>query len=417
MSVSFMDTPVMPKITKKTIDALLSQPGYHFLGEPSGFGVRVTPTGAMFFQQGRIKGSRKVIRVSLGKLGSITHHQARELALRTLGDFAKGIDPNAVAKESLRQERIVQSRRSATLRFVLENYLADRSSLKESTKRGYLKILNRCVSDWMDRPITEISKDMIERRFKDLGNTGLKRRSSDWNGKAQANQVMRILRALFNYAQHKFDDSDLQISINPVSRISQIKAWNKIPRRQTVLKAHELKPWHDAVETLENMIVRNYLKLLLFTGLRKEEASALQWKDIDFKSATLTVTDTKNGSVHTLPLTPHVSNFLLEIKKESSSTFVFPGDGASGHLVDPRKPMMEVTRKTGIEFTCHDLRRTFATVAEALDIQGYPLKRLLNHSTSNDVTAGYIVSDIERLRVPMERITNFILSKVETSEC
>ena len=54
-------------------------------------------------------------------------------------------------------------------------------------------------------------------------------------------------------------------------------------------------------------------------------------------------------------------------------------------------------------------RRTFITIAESLDIPAYALKRLLNHKMTNDVTAGYIVADVERLRKPMQLITDFIL--------
>ena len=61
-------------------------------------------------------------------------------------------------------------------------------------------------------------------------------------------------------------------------------------------------------------------------------------------------------------------------------------------------------------FTLHDLRRTFITIAESLDIPGYALKRLMNHKDPNDVTAGYIVSDVERLRGPMQRITEFLVA-------
>lgn len=46
----------------------------------------------------------------------------------------------------------------------------------------------------------------------------------------------------------------------------------------------------------------------------------------------------------------------------------------------------------------HDLRRTFITIAESLDISAYALKRLLNHKMNNDVTAGHIIIDAERLR-------------------
>ena len=57
----------------------------------------------------------------------------------------------------------------------------------------------------------------------------------------------------------------------------------------------------------------------------------------------------------------------------------------------------------------HDLRRTFITIAESLDIPAYSLKRLLNHKMRNDITAGYIITDVERLRRPMQQITDYIL--------
>ena len=33
----------------------------------------------------------------------------------------------------------------------------------------------------------------------------------------------------------------------------------------------------------------------------------------------------------------------------------------------------------------------------------------MNHKMSNDVTAGYIIVDVERLRKPMQLITDYIL--------
>lgn len=39
----------------------------------------------------------------------------------------------------------------------------------------------------------------------------------------------------------------------------------------------------------------------------------------------------------------------------------------------------------------------------------YALKRLLNHKMTSDVTAGYVVMDVERLRKPMQMITDYIL--------
>lgn len=56
--------------------------------------------------------------------------------------------------------------------------------------------------------------------------------------------------------------------------------------------------------------MRDYLLLLLFTGLRREEAARLRWTDVDLKARTLTVPDSKNGSPHTIPLAPCVADLL-----------------------------------------------------------------------------------------------------------
>jgi integrase len=63
----------------------------------------------------------------------------------------------------------------------------------------------------------------------------------------------------------------------------------------------------------------------------------------------------------------------------------------------------------GLTFMLHDLRRTFITIAESLDISYAALKRLLNHSDGNDVTGGYLQITTDRLRDPMERISTKLM--------
>ena len=75
-----------------------------------------------------------------------------------------------------------------------------------------------------------------------------------------------------------------------------------------------------------------------------------------------------------------------------------------------------MVNKSGVSFTVHDLRRTLITIAESLDIAAYALKRLLNHKMTNDVTAGYIITDVERLRAPMQKITDYMLSCIGLKE-
>ena len=96
-------------------------------------------------------------------------------------------------------------------------------------------------------------------------------------------------------------------------------------------------------------------------------------------------------------------------KAAANSDYVFSGDGKSGYLIEPRRQVQKVIQLSEVSFTLHDLRRTFITIAESLDISAYALKRLVNHKMSNDVTAGYIVSDVERLRKPMEQVSAQLL--------
>ena len=144
-------------------------------------------------------------------------------------------------------------------------------------------------------------------------------------------------------------------------------------------------------------VVRDYLLFILLTGCRREEAAALRWSEVDLTGRAVTFLDTKNGTDFRLPLSDYLVDLLIWRKRAAQSAFVFAGEGGTGHLVEPRRQMAKVVAMSGIEFTLHDLRRTFATIAESLDLSAYALKRLLNHKSGSDVTAGYIVPDAERL--------------------
>ncbi len=119
-----------------------------------------------------------------------------------------------------------------------------------------------------------------------------------------ANLAMRLLRALFNFAAGQYEDTQGKslITENPVKRLSQTRAWYRIERRQSFIKAHELAPWYEGVQQLQSDVLRDYLLLILFTGLRRQEAATLRWDHVDLGAKTLTVLDTKNHESHTLPL-------------------------------------------------------------------------------------------------------------------
>lgn len=121
------------------------------------------------------------------------------------------------------------------------------------------------------------------------------------------------------------------------------------------------------------------------------------------------IEDTKNHSNHTLLLTDFLYELLLKRKPKAKIKYVFPNENDTGQMTDPKKQIARVVKESGVDISTHDLRRTFITIAESLDISAYALKRLLNHKMNNDVTAGYIITDVERLRVPRQKITDYVL--------
>lgn len=358
-----------------------------------GFGVRVTSGGTKaFFVEKLVK--RKLCRITLGRYPELTAEMARNKALETLGQIATGHDPLAEKRASKMKEM--------SLNDVFADYLKTRKTLKPSTLTNYQQILNKAFSPWLNKPILSISKDKISLYHAKLGKE---------HGEAYANLSMRILRALFNFAMGQYEDAQGRSLIleNPVRRLSQTRAWYRIERRQTCIKPHELKAWYDGVQLVQNEVLRDYLLLVLLTGLRRQEAATLQWSNVDLTAKTLTILKTKNNETHTLPLSDFLFTLLQNRHQQKSNAYVFPGTGAAGHIIEPRKQMTHVTNASGIPFTVHDLRRTFITIAESLDISAYALKRLLNHKMTNDVTAGYIITDVERLRKPMQQITDYFL--------
>ncbi|MEO6563433.1 MAG: integrase family protein [Nitrosospira sp.] len=403
----------MPKLTKSVVDALpYPETGQTFYrdSEIKGFGLRVGTASKVYIAEGKV--NNKTVRVTIGRHGIFTAEQARQQAKNILGMVARGINPNDVDK--------AKRARGVTLSEVFQAYLKARSSLKPRTIYDYKRLMGTYLADWQNKPLIDISKDMIERKHRELGE----------RSPAQANLTMRFVRALFNFALGQYEDSagNPIIADNPIKRLSQTRSWYRVDRRHTVIKAHDLPVWFKAVNNLTNdpvgpnrELIRDYLLLLLFTGLRREEGLSLTWQQVDLKAKTLTLPDPKNRQPHVLPLSDFLYRMLARRYAETGklSSFVFPGDGIKGYLNEPAKQMKRVTAESGVTFTLHDLRRTFITVAESLDISAYAVKRLANHKMVNDVTAGYIIGDVERLRAPMQRITDFLIeaSQKDSASC
>jgi len=395
--------PTRVKLTKRIVDAApipAAEPLFLRDSHLLGFALRITKNGVKSYVfERRIEGRTR--RTTIARYGDLTVEQARKNALTLAGQVASGVNPIAEAQ----RVRL----RAVTLDQAFRDFLSARKHLRPHTVYDYERLLKVALKDWASQPLRAISRNMVQERHRELGES----RSPSY-----ANLSMRFLRAVFNFAIAHYEDDrgEPVFTDNPVTRLNQTRAWYRFERRQTVIKAHQLPAWFAALDALRqsaedpNAVGADYLDLLIHTGLRKTEALTLRWSDVDLADATLLIRDTKNREPLQLPLSAPVRAMLERRKATAASIFVFPGEGASGHMIEPRRTVQSVVRSSGVSFCLHDLRRTFITIAESLDVSPYAIKRLVNHKMRNDVTSGYIVSDIERLRLPAERIAEFLQS-------
>lgn len=391
---------------KTTIEALeLPAKGQslHFFNAPSGFGLRITPKGTRtFFLQYRAHG--KEHRINIGRYGTITVQQAQKEAQRLCGIVSSGGDPKAEREAAAQAVRRADAEKQWTLGRAVDRYLEERQ-LKESTIKDMKRALAG-MDDWKRKPLQDITPTMVKQRHAKLSKAS----------QARANLAMRYLRAVINLSMADAQAEGFTLlGSNPVDTLSHRKAWNTVRRRRTLIPQHKLGAWLDAVESLADRpksgpMQRDFLMLTLLTGLRLNEARGLRWADVDFDGRTLLVRDPKNHDDHELPLGDYLTALLLRRRDESGPEFVFSNE--AGHRLHNLRYALEyIEEQTGVRATAHDLRRTFATIAEGLGLSAYAIKQALNHRvTAGDVTAGYVQVTPERLREPMQRIESFILS-------
>jgi len=391
--------------TKRTVEALpFPKPGEERRrykdSKLAGFFLRAGTDSKVYFIEKKLHG--KPLKITIGVHGQLTTEQARVKATKLIGLIAD--DRNPLTEERAKRQGQV------TLEKVFQDFLETRKAgekpLSDKTIYDFTRIMKTVFKLWGPKNITEINKDMIARKHKSIG---------DKNGKPYSNLSMRFLRLLFNFAMGKYETMDGQsiIQKNPVQVLGETKAWFPVEARKTIIKPDDLPAWWQAVQGLTNTKARDYFTFVLLSGCRKSEGLSLEISQVDLTAKTFTFLSTKNKKPLTLPLPTHLYSVLKKRIEglEEGTRFVFPGGGPGGQYNEPRKQVKRVVDVSGVAFTLHDLRRHFVTVAESLDLSWPIIKLLVNHALSEgDVTAGYLVPDVERLRKPMQKIEDRVLT-------
>jgi len=100
---------------------------------------------------------------------------------------------------------------------------------------------------------------------------------------------------------------------------------------------------------------------LCYQGLRKSEATKLEWQDINRDSATITIRDenSKSGTGRIIPMHPRVQDSL----RFTNNRFVFTNIHGQPYAKEgPRKAHITACKRAGISnFTIHDWRHHWAS--------------------------------------------------------
>ena len=132
----------------------------YFDSQLRGFGLCVGKKTKTFFAQRFVKG--KLHRITIGRYGEFTVHQARTEAQKLLGKMAQGINP----VEERRRERV----KGITLSEGWESYLVKLENDNKSpvTIKNYRYLLNRYLSDWLNKPLAEFTIEDARSRHKKI---------------------------------------------------------------------------------------------------------------------------------------------------------------------------------------------------------------------------------------------------------
>ncbi len=378
-------------------------------GKTPCLGIRVTSSGSKSYVfESRLHG--KTLRITIGDTRSWTLSGARTEASRLKVMTDRGVDPRKIAREQRAEadkNANVPTLAQAILEYV-ENKRRSKGglSLKDRTKADYLAMVEEGATSGgvrkrahgllyplASRPINAITGQEIKALYSELVKHST--RSSAY--------AMQVLRAVLNWHGVKIPDNPLSKDVPGRDRIILPQSTgnpNPIP-------IERLGHWWHAASSL-NIDGCDYFMFMLLTGARGVEIKGAKYSEgikicnVDIDGARITLPDTKNRKDHVLLL----SRQALEIVKRNA--FGKKPDDPLFSVAGSRLALSAINEASGVKVTPHDLRATFATIAEGL--VSYPtLKRLINHANNGDVTImHYIGLGDDQLRAGWQAVADFL---------
>jgi integrase len=332
---------------KITVTSLRDLEGWLWDTSVIGLGARKQTRGVFYYLRYRHNGTQ--IMKSIGRHGSPwTPDTARNEARRLLGIVASGFDPHAplLAGEDFATavERYLERKRGS---------LKPRSFMEvERYIRKHCAPLHRLRLGEIDRRTVAVLLGQIEQA----------------SGPIARNRARSALSDLFSWAI-----TEGLLETNPVQGTAKVDEGGS---RERVLSQEELrKLWRALGDDKFSDIVR----LLLLTGQRRGEISALAWSEVDLAKGMIILPParTKNKRQHELPLSRQALAIIQRQPRRNSSEFLF-SDKQGYKDWDTGKAKLDERIRIA-PWRLHDLRRTCATQLGELGVQPHHIEAILNH--------------------------------------
>ncbi len=378
------------KITKRTVDHLGTSSKKSIIWDSAivGFGLRCRANGRKYFVvKYRFESRQRWF--TIGQYGSPwTVDQARNEAKKLLGEIASGKDPSTTRDLNKNANTI-----SELCDIYIDNYArlhkkprscqSDEGNIRNHIKPliGRLKVnsVTRQDIETFKRNVAD-GKTAVNRKLKPRVRLRVK------GGPGAANRCLALLSKMFNLAE-EWGLRDEQT--NPVRRIKKFRE-RKIER---YLSDEEMAQLGCTLANATNQGLADQasidaIRLLIFTGCRLSEILSLKWDYIDYQREFLQLPDSKTGAKVVYLPTPAIE-VLNGIPRLNDNPYVFAGNGASGHIINLRKPWHRIRAKAKLDdVRLHDLRHSFASVAAGEGMSLHIIGRLLGH-TQAATTARY----------------------------
>lgn len=329
--------------------------------------------------------------MKIGKVGAMTVAEARKRALACRYQLGQRIDPQS--------EKAAQAAMPSFAEFALNDYLPYAEQHKRTAGADESKFRVHLLARFGDRKLDAITTRDIQQYHAEIKTS---------HCAATANRHLSLLSKLFKLAVQWE-----RIEKNPCQGVQKFKENNQ---RHRYLSEDEIQRMFQAMEAEPNRVIVAALKLLLLTGLRKEEALQARWEHVDLEKGALFLPDTKSGKSRHVVLNPAALALLREQPRLDGNPYVFPGRVAGQAINNPIKGFQRILTAAGIEnLRIHDLRHSFASLAVNAGATLYQVQHLLGHA-SPQTTQRYAHLSDEALREASGAVGNVVKQATRTQE-